>query len=65
MKKTNGRKLSNAYFQALTCDESNVFDHFTLVEEIVPLIRWQITIRRALDRAVRKASKLEGEEHQC
>jgi hypothetical protein len=42
-----------------------VFVYFTKVENIVAGISSQRTIRRALDRAVRKASKLDSKGCQC
>ncbi len=65
MIQSKGRQLSEAYFQALMCDGDEVFRYFSKVEEIVAGITSQRRIRRALDRAVRKAAKLESKGCQC
>lgn len=59
------RELSKAYFQSLMCDGDEVFLYFNKVENLVVGITSQRRIRRALDKAVRKASKLESKGCQC
>lgn len=65
MIRTKGRLLTQVYLDALMCEEEEVLVYFTAVEEITAQIRRQGTVRRALNRAVRKAERLTSKEHEC
>ena len=56
------RQLTQLYLEALMCDEANVMTHFTKVEQVCSQIGSQTTIRRALNKAMKQAAKLEKEK---